>query len=156
MSLSDEQLHAVCKGALGEAYMALGDSKAETTMNDAKKSTDSKVLFHMASSLLNSKETKTAEDIISKLLAEDAKNLAYKSLEVKLLCTKSSYTAAKQLAEKIMNEGALNDPYVLELYGDIHYWLNDIDAAVLHWKQAKEKGCSAERLNMKIENKKPE
>lgn len=156
MSLSDEQLHAVCKGALGEAYKALGDSKAEATMNDAKNSTDLRVQFHMASSLLYSKETKTAEDIVSKLVNNDSKNLAYKSLEVKLLCTKSNYTAAKQLAEKIMNEGALNDPYVLELYGDIHYWLNDIDAAALHWKQAKEKGCSAERLNMKIENKKPE
>jgi predicted negative regulator of RcsB-dependent stress response len=44
----------------------------------------------------------------------------------------------------------------LELYGDIHYWLNDQDAALLHWKQAKEKGCSSEKLNMKIVNKKPE
>jgi len=156
MSLSDEQLHAVCKGALGEAYKALGDAKAEAAMNDAKKSTDLRVQFHMASSLLNSKELKSAEEIISKLLVSDTKNLAYQSLEVKLLCAKSSYAAAKQLAEKIMNDGALNDPYVLELYGDIHYGLNDIDAAVLHWKQAREKGCSADRLNLKIENKKPE
>jgi tetratricopeptide (TPR) repeat protein len=156
MSLSDEQLHALCKAALGEAYKALGDSKAEAAMNDAKKSTDLRVQFHMASSLLNSKEIKAAEDIISKLLLSDAKNLAYKSLELRLLCNKSNFSAAKQLAEKIMNDGALNDPYVLELYGDIHYGLNDVDAAVLHWKQAREKGCNNERLNLKIENKKPE
>jgi tetratricopeptide (TPR) repeat protein len=156
MSLSDEQLHARCKSALGEAYRAQGDSKADPAFNDAKKSTDMNVQFHLASSMLRNNETKSAEEIISKLSASDSKNLTYKSLEAKLLCNKAKYTEAKQLTEKIMNEGALNDPYVLELYGDIHYWLNDQDAALLHWKQAKEKGCSSEKLNMKIENKKPE
>jgi len=156
MSLSDEKLHAICKSALGEAYKAQGDPKAEAAFNDAKKSSDPRVQFHMASSLLNSKETKAAEDIISKLLAADSKNLAYKSLEVILLCNKSNYAAAKSLAESIMNNGALNDPYILECYGDIHYWLNDPEAAVVHWKQAREKGCNSDRLNSKIENKKPE
>jgi tetratricopeptide (TPR) repeat protein len=156
MSLSDEKLHALCKAALGEAYRALGESKADAAFNDAKKSDDIKIQFHLASSMLNNKETKVAEEIISKLLAADPKNLAFKSLELKLLCNQTNYTAAKQLAEKIMNEGALNDPYVLELYGDIHYWLNDTEAAVLHWKQARDKGCKAEKLNLKIENKKPE
>lgn len=156
MSLSDEQLHARCKSALGEAYKALGDSKADAAFNDAKKSTDMNVQFHLASSMLRNNESKSAEEIITKLSASDSKNLTYKSLEAKLLCNKAKYTEAKQLTERIMNEGALNDPYVLELYGDIHYWLNDQDAALLHWKQAKEKGCSSEKLNMKIENKKPE
>jgi tetratricopeptide (TPR) repeat protein len=156
MSLSDDQLHARCKSALGEAYKALGDSKADAAFNDAKKSADMNVQFHLASSMLRNKETKSAEEIITKLCASDPKNLSYKSLEAKLLCNKSTYTEAKQLTERIMNEGALNDPYVLELYGDIHYWLNDQEAALLHWKQALEKGCNTDKLKLKIENKKPD
>jgi predicted negative regulator of RcsB-dependent stress response len=44
----------------------------------------------------------------------------------------------------------------LEIYGDVHFRLNDIEAAVLHWKQAMDSGCATEKLKFKIDNKKPE
>jgi tetratricopeptide (TPR) repeat protein len=156
MSLSDEKLHALCKAALGEAYRALGDSKADAAFSDAKKSDDIRIQFHLASSMLRNKEMASVVDMIKALNAADSKNIAFRSLEVKFYCNNGNYKEAKQLAEKIMNEGALNDPYVLELYGDIHYWLNDQEAALIHWKQALEKGCDTEKLKLKIENKKPD
>jgi tetratricopeptide (TPR) repeat protein len=156
MSLSDEKLHALCKAALGEAYRALADSKADAAFSDAKKSDDIRIQFHLASSMLRNKETASVAEMIKALNAADSKNIAFRSLEVKFYCNKANYKEAKQLAEKIMNEGALNDPYVLELYGDIHYWLNDQEAALIHWKQALEKGCDTEKLKLKIENKKPD
>lgn len=158
MSLGDELLQARIKTALGEAYRALGDPKADALFKDAEKlaAKDELVQMHRAAAYLNSAEAAKADEIINILKASDENNLTVLSMAARVLYLNAKYGAAKEACEKILNNGALNDPYTLEIYGDVHFRLNDIEAAVLHWKQAMESGCATEKLKLKIDNKKPE
>jgi tetratricopeptide (TPR) repeat protein len=157
MSLGDEKLNARVKSAQAENFYGLADkAKADAAFANAVKYTeDPEVSMNLCNALLTgASELGKAEEMLNRISKDDPKNVCFQSMHARLLFRKGKFSEAKQQCEKAMNAGALNDPKTLELYGDIHYRLNDTDAALLHWKQAAEAGMSSEVLKRKIEIRK--
>lgn len=71
--------------------------------------------------------------------------IAYKSKD---------YKTAKEWLKKAIDNGAENEPTVLEHYGDVLFQLNDVDNALQYWTKAQEKGGTSELLEKKITDRK--
>ena len=61
------------------------------------------------------------------------------------------YERGKKLLSKTITEGGERIPDILELYGDLHFQLNDVEGAVSHWKDALKIGGDKIRLQRKID-----
>lgn len=64
-----------------------------------------------------------------------------------------NYVQAKSISESIPSSSSLNNPLMLELIGDIHYRLNDINAALDYWNKAKMIYIKKDKIEKKIQNR---
>ncbi len=65
-----------------------------------------------------------------------------------------NYTDARHWFDKALNNGGMDDPELLEHYGDLLFQMNDADGALQYWLRAQEKGGMSETLEKKIANRK--
>ncbi|OCX50735.1 hypothetical protein BEL04_18530 [Mucilaginibacter sp. PPCGB 2223] len=71
-----------------------------------------------------------------------------------ILFKQKKYTEAKQWIEKAIAGDKGKDATLIEHYGDILFYLNDVDGAVQNWKKAKQLGAQSPALDRKINEKK--
>jgi tetratricopeptide (TPR) repeat protein len=71
-----------------------------------------------------------------------------------ILFRQKNYTEAKQWIEKAIANDKGKDATQIEHYGDIMFYLNDADGALLNWKKAKQLGAISPQLDQKINEKK--
>jgi len=71
-----------------------------------------------------------------------------------VLFKQKKYTEAKVWIEKAIASDKGKDATQIEHYGDILFYLNDVDGAVQNWKKAKQLGAQSPELDRKINEKK--
>jgi tetratricopeptide (TPR) repeat protein len=82
------------------------------------------------------------------------KNNSFQDTYGWILFQQKKYTEAKEWVEKAFNNGAAQNPTILEHLGDIYFYLNDVNKAVDFWQQAKKSGSKNVLLDKKITEKK--
>lgn len=97
---------------------------------------------------------------------DDAERMSKRSLELRpdeatfldtyawVLYKKGEYAKAKEWMEKAMKANPNADGTMWEHLGDICFKLGNIEKAVAHWKQAKQKGLDSKLIDKKIQDKK--
>ncbi|MFQ5446534.1 MAG: tetratricopeptide repeat protein [Saprospiraceae bacterium] len=97
---------------------------------------------------------------------DKAKNLATRLVEVApenagaedalafVLYKMKDYKMAKDWLEKAMQHGGVNNPVILERFGDVLFHTGDATQAVEYWQKALDKGGKSELLKEKVREKK--
>lgn len=95
-----------------------------------------------------------AEEMSRQSLEIEPTSNSYQDTYGWILYVMGKYSDAKIWIEKAMQNGAENNPVILEHYGDILYKLGDTTKAIEFWEKAKTKGDGSEFLDKKIKDKK--
>jgi len=81
-------------------------------------------------------------------------NASFEDTYAWILFKQKNYNSAKQWMEKALADDKTGSPVKSEHYGDIMFYLGNIDAAVDNWKKAKANGDQSPVLERKINEKK--
>lgn len=159
------ELETQDKELLSQSFSALGD--CYHSLNDIKKSDDAyeKALSYNHDnaytlnnyayylSLRGISLAKAAE--MSKHSNELQPNTAsFEDTYAWILFKQKKYKEAKLWMEKALGHDKAHSAVQTEHYGDILFYLDDVDAAVLNWKKAKEYGGNSPALERKINERK--
>lgn len=155
----DRQQLAEIHMYLGDAYnstkqYALSDSSFETAL---RLSPDNASVLNNYAYYLS----------VRKVRLDDAEKMSKRSLQLRpdegtfldtygwILYQQGKYDKAKEYIEKAINQDRENaDATLWEHLGDIEFKRGNKDAAVEHWKKAKEKGIENEQIDKKIQDRK--
>jgi tetratricopeptide (TPR) repeat protein len=81
-------------------------------------------------------------------------NASFEDTYAWILFKQKDYNGAKQWMEKALADDKTNSPIKSEHYGDIMFYLGNVDAAVESWKKAKANGDQSPVLERKINERK--
>ena len=81
-------------------------------------------------------------------------NSSFEDTYAWVLFKQQKYADAKIWIEKALSHSKNKSAIATEHYGDILFYLGDIDAAVQNWKHAKQLGSGSPQLDRKIDEKK--
>ncbi len=81
-------------------------------------------------------------------------NASFEDTYAWILFKQKSYTEAKVWIEKALASDKNKNAVETEHYGDIVFFLGDVDNAVQYWKKAKQYGAQSPQLDRKIDEKK--
>jgi tetratricopeptide (TPR) repeat protein len=81
-------------------------------------------------------------------------NASFEDTYAWILFKQKNYNGAKQWMEKALADDKTNSPVKSEHYGDIMFYLGNVDAAVESWKKAKANGDQSPVLERKINERK--
>ncbi len=81
-------------------------------------------------------------------------NASFEDTYAWILFKQKDYNGAKQWMEKALADDKTNSPVKSEHYGDIMFYLGNVDAAVESWKKAKANGDQSPVLERKINERK--
>jgi len=83
-----------------------------------------------------------------------AKNASFEDTYAWILFKQKKYAEAKVWIEKALADNKDKSAVQTEHYGDIMFYIGNIDAAVSNWKKAKDYGSTSPNLDRKINEKK--
>ena len=92
-----------------------------------------------------------ALDIIKKVCETEPNNVAYLDTYAWVLYKNGKFEKSREVMERALTLGGLQDPDILEHYGDILHKLSEREKAVIYWRKAIEKGGDKEKILKKIE-----
>jgi tetratricopeptide (TPR) repeat protein len=153
------------KALKGQFYALLGDSYYSLQLKDsafyfydeALKLNDRNlgVLNNYSYYLsLEDKDLEKAEKMSSKTVELEPGNPTYLDTYAWVLFKRQHYLEAKFIIERAIDNGGDTNDVIVEHYGDILFFNNDLDAAINQWNKALILGSKSAILKQKIELKK--
>jgi tetratricopeptide (TPR) repeat protein len=143
---------------LGDAYHATGQHTQSDSSYDralAITPNDATVLNNYSYYLsLRGEQLSKAEEMSRRSLELEPASTNYMDTYAWVLFRLGKYEQAKQWMEKALQaKDAMQNPNMLEHYGDILFNLHEVDKAMEYWQLAKEKGATSVGLARKIAEK---
>jgi tetratricopeptide (TPR) repeat protein len=143
---------------LGDAYHATGQhSQSDSSYDRALAITpnDATVLNNYSYYLsLRGEQLNKAEEMSRRSLELEPASTNYMDTYAWVLFRLGKYDQAKQWMEKALQaKDAMQNPNMLEHYGDILFNLHEVEKAMEYWQLAKEKGATSVGLARKIAEK---
>ncbi len=92
-----------------------------------------------------------ALELITKVCQVEPNNFIYLDTYAWVLYKKKKFEKSREVIERTLTIGGLEDPDILEHYGDILFQLNKKQEAIIYWKKAIEKGGNKEEILKKLE-----
>ncbi|MBN2166676.1 MAG: tetratricopeptide repeat protein [Marinilabiliaceae bacterium] len=103
---------------------------------------------------IQNKDLEKAEKMSSRCIELEPGNPTYLDTYAWVLFKRKRYLEAKFIIERAYDNGGNNNSIIVEHYGDIMYFNNDIEKAVILWIKSKEMGNESKIIDKKIEFKK--
>lgn len=143
--------------SLGDNYYAVGQSKAAFEAYDRALQLDANsivVLNNYAYYLsLENHDLDKAEQMSQKCIELEPANPTYLDTHAWVLFKRGRYFEAKFIIERAVDYDGFKSPVIVEHYGDILFFNNDVEGAVAQWKKALELNPEAKNILKKIELK---
>lgn len=158
LETQDKELLSQSYSSLGDCYHAIGDHKNSDIAYDKAIAINPDNAFTLNNyayylSLRNEQLAKAAQ--MSKRSNELQPNTAsFEDTYAWILFKQKSYAEAKLWIERSLLHEKGNSPVKAEHYGDILFFMGNIDAAVQNWVKAKTQGGQSPVLERKINEKK--
>jgi len=158
LEFQDKDLLSQSYSALGDCYHDLKDTKNSDDAYDKALTYNADNAFTLNNyayylSLRGEQLDKAAA--MSKHSNElQPNNSSFEDTYAWILFKQKDYTGAKLWIEKALADDKTNSAVKSEHYGDIMFYLGDIDAAVENWKKAKANGDQSPILERKINERK--
>ncbi|MFK7936863.1 MAG: tetratricopeptide repeat protein [Saprospiraceae bacterium] len=158
MSGSNKLLQFNVLSLLGEVYAATTNpTKSDAAYEDALKLNPqaAEVLDAYSRNLVERGEKLERARTLSQQANElKPRSAAYQHTQALILMKLKSYESAKEWLDKAMGEGGMDNPAILESYGDVLFKTENTEEALEYWKKALEKGSTSDMLEKKIADKK--
>jgi len=158
LEFQDKRLLSLCFSALGDDYHELKDNKASDDAYEKALMYNSENVYTLNNyayylSLRGEALDKAAE------MSKRANNLqahtaSFEDTYAWILFKQKKYAEAKTWIQKAMADNKDKSATQTEHFGDISFFLGDVDTAVANWKKAKEYGGNSPTLDRKINEKK--
>lgn len=143
--------------SLGDNYYAVGQSKPAFEAYERALKLDANsivVLNNYAYYLsLEKKDLDKAERMSQKCIELEPSNSTYLDTHAWVLFQRGRFFEAKFIIERAMDYNGSQSAVIVEHYGDILYFNNDLDGAILQWKKALELNSDSKTIMKKIEKK---
>ncbi|GAA3948882.1 tetratricopeptide repeat protein [Chitinophaga oryziterrae] len=157
-SKAEKGMKADVYSLLGDAYHATGQhSQSDSSYDRALAITpnDATVLNNYSYYLsLRGEQLNKAEEMSRRSLELEPASTNYMDTYAWVLFRLGKYDQAKQWMEKALQaKDAMQNPNMLEHYGDILFNLHEVEKAMEYWQLAKEKGATSVGLARKIAEK---
>jgi tetratricopeptide (TPR) repeat protein len=158
LELDDKELLSQGYSALGDCYHALKDNRNSDVAYDKALSYNPDNAFTLNNyayylSLRGEQLDRAAS--MSKHSNDLQPNTAsFEDTYAWILFKQRDYAGAKQWIEKALTDDKTNGAVKSEHYGDIMFYLGNVDAAVENWKKAKANGDASPVLDRKINERK--
>ncbi len=142
---------------IGDAYFALNERDSVIKYYDIaiKYNNEDKLLLNNYAYYLSvfNINLSLAESMASKCVSIDPGNYTFLDTYAWVLFRKKEYILAKFYIEKALELLKIDEGVIFEHYGDILFFLDDKDKAILNWRKAKSLGVDSKFIDKKIEEK---
>jgi tetratricopeptide (TPR) repeat protein len=158
LEMQDKELLSECYSSLGDSYHGLKDFKNSDDAYDKALGYNADNVFTLNNyayylSLRGEHLDKAAA--MSKHSNDlQPNNASFEDTYAWILFKQKDYSGAKLWMEKALADDKTNSAVKSEHYGDIMFYLGDVDTAVENWKKAKANGDSSLVLDKKINERK--
>lgn len=157
MAVDNRELQGYAEAALGEALSGQKDfNKADIAFDEAISLLPENLEVqhsYCKSLLLRNEKLSKAEELVQRLRKVNPENVNYQGTEAWLLYRKGKYEAAQKAFENAITNGASRDALLIERYGDCLFKLDEKEAAIQQWMEARDLGNNSSILERKIETK---
>jgi tetratricopeptide (TPR) repeat protein len=158
LELQDKELLSQCYSSLGDCYHALNDYKRSDEAYDKSLSynPDNAYTLNNYAYYLSLREEGLEKAAAMSKHSNDLQpaNASFEDTYAWILFKQKKYAEAKVWIEKALIHDKDRSAVQTEHYGDIMFYLGNVDAAVQSWKKAKEYGAQSPALDRKINEKK--
>jgi tetratricopeptide (TPR) repeat protein len=154
----DKELLSQSYSLLGDCYHDLKDNKSSDEAYEKSLSYNSDNAFTLNNYAyylsLRGEQLEKAARMSKRSNDLQAKNASFEDTYAWILFKQKNYAEAKTWMEKALADDKGTSSIKLEHYGDILFYLGNVDGAVDNWKKAKSAGNSSSILERKINEKK--
>jgi tetratricopeptide (TPR) repeat protein len=158
LELQDKDLLSQSFSSLGDCYHDLKDNKnayeaydKALTYNANNAFTLNNYAYYLS---LTGEQLDKAEKMSKRSNELHPNNASFEDTYAWILFKQKNYKGAKVWIDKALADDTNKSAGKIEHYGDILFYLGDVDGAVDNWKKAKEKGDKSPVLERKINEKK--
>jgi len=158
LELEDKELLSQSFSSLGDCYHAIKDNKNSDdaytkalTYNADNVFTLNNYAYYLS---MRDEQLDKAAAMSKRSNDLQPNNASFEDTYAWILFKQKNYTDAKLWIEKALADDKTNSSTKTEHYGDILFYLGNIDAAVENWKKAKANGNQSPVLERKINEKK--
>ena len=158
LEMQDKELLSQCYSSLGDCYHGIKDFKKSDDAYDKALGYNADNVFTLNNyayylSLRGEQLDKAAA--MSKHSNDlQPNNASFEDTYAWILFKQKDYSGAKLWMEKALADDKTNSAVKSEHYGDIMFYLGNVDSAVENWKKAKANGDSSPVLDQKINERK--
>jgi len=158
LELDDKELLSQGYSALGDCYHALKDNRNSDAAYDKALSYNPDNAFTLNNYAyylsLRGEQLDRAASMSKHSNDLQPNNASFEDTYAWILFKQRDYAGAKQWIEKALTDDKTNSAVKSEHYGDIMFYLGNVDAAVENWKKAKANGDQSPVLDRKINERK--
>ncbi len=158
LELDDKELLSQSYSALGDCFHALNDSKNSDVAYDKALSYNPNNAFTLNNYAyylsLRGEQLDKAASMSKRSNDLQPNNASFEDTYAWILFKQRDYAGARQWIEKALADDKTNSAVKSEHYGDIMFYLGNVDAAVENWKKAKANGDQSPVLDKKINERK--
>lgn len=158
MEFQDKDVLSLSYSALGDCYHELQDNKnsdaaydKSLTYNPDNGYTLNNYAYYLS---VRGEQLDKAAQMAKHANSIQANVASFEDTYAWILFKQKNYKEAKAWMEKALAHGKDKSAVQTEHYGDILFYLGDVDTAVQNWKKAKEYGGHSPALDRKINEKK--
>ncbi len=158
LELQDKDLLSQSFSSLGDCYHDLKDIKSSDeayekalTYNPDNAFTLNNYAYYLS---LRGEQLQKAAQMSKHSIDLQPNNASFEDTYAWILFKQKDYAGAKTWMEKALADDKNKSTGKIEHYGDVLFYLGNIDGAVENWKKAKEKGAQSPFLDRKINEKK--
>ncbi len=158
LEMDDKELLSQGYSALGDCYHALKDNKNSDGAYDKALSYNPNSAFTLNNYAyylsLRGDQLDKAASMSKRSNDLQPNNASFEDTYAWILFKQRDFAGAKQWIEKALNDDKTNSAVKSEHYGDIMFYLGNVDVAVENWKKAKANGDQSPVLDRKINERK--
>lgn len=158
LELQDKDLLSQSFSSLGDCYHDLKDNKSAyeaydkaLTYNADNAFTLNNYAYYLS---LTGEQLDKAEKMSKRSNELQPNNASFEDTYAWVLFKQKDYKGAKTWIDKALADDTTKSAGKIEHYGDILFYLGDVNGAVENWKKAKDKGDKSPVLEQKINEKK--
>lgn len=158
LEMDDREFLSQVYSALGDCYHALSDNTNSDLAYDKALSYNADNAFTLNNYAyylaLRGDELEKAASMSKRSNELQPNNASFEDTYAWILFKQKDYASARQWIQKALVDDKTNGGVKSEHYGDIMFYLGDVDAAVQNWKKAKANGDQSPLLDKKINERK--
>ena len=158
LEFQDKELLAQCYSSLGDCYHSLKDNKNSDASYDKALTYNADNVFTLNNYAyylsLRGEQLDKAASMSKRSNDLQPNNASFEDTYAWILFKQKDYAGAKLWIEKALADDKTNSSVKSEHYGDIMFYMGNVDAAVENWKKAKTYGDQSPVLERKINERK--